>query len=187
MNRKELMDKLGQIDPTKDSEMNLLAEQVLRDARETSRSAVNVWLDLTNFEMSNRASDLLGLIEDVAVVPLMEVPSPPGSMQRVWMLQTLVAAELELRQKIVKKLDELMDDKNTVPIPFYVGSLEEPPVPRRVCDEAYVLMRQMMNLSENREQYYLNVDNFLNLSEKEKDGEIDKTRKSRTWTRWIQD
>ena len=60
--------------------------------------------------------------------------------------------------------------------------MEEAPAARRVCDEAYLQLRRLLNPRESVERYHLNASAFLQLSTEEKENEIRKARKSRMFS-----
>jgi hypothetical protein len=185
MKRDELNDKFSKLNPANHADMDSFFETVKDKARETTYAAVTLWTEPES-KMSAKAASLLADIDDLAIVPLLDAPELTDVSQRVWLLETVVAAQLELRDKIVTKLEKMLDDKSMVPLPKDTGPVEEPPPPRRVCDEAYVLMRRLVNFDEGKTTHYMNVEAFLNLPNAKKDVEIRKARESRTWTQLVE-
>jgi len=104
----------------------------------------------------------------------------------VWRLRSLVEGELQLRERLLSRLDPLLEDRTAVPMPPPPGDAEEPVLPRRVCDEAYLLVRHMLNPQEGPLTFQLNSREFLGMSDKEKNAEIEKARKTRTWTQFVE-
>lgn len=186
MKYEQLIEALRGIDHRKHDEMDFFSKNIVDKARESARAAVDIWIgpDVT---MAEKAAYLLIDMEDLAIIPLLEAPDTLTNTQLAWLLRVVVNAELRIRNVVVAKLDEMLDDKSNVPLPKDEEPIEEPPPPRRVCDEAYVLMRQLINFGETEETYYMNVEAFLNLSDNEKDVEIRKARDSRIWSQLIED
>ncbi len=185
MTPEQLIEALRRLDPEKRAEFDQLALAVRNQSRELGRSAVTVWKG-TDVRMSDKAALLIAQIGDLGIVPLLEATDIPGVAKPVWMLRNVVEAEMVLREKIRERIDSMFDDKNPVPMPRASGQIEEPPVPRRVCDEAYILMRRLLNSSESQMNYLMNVRAFLSLGEQEKNKEIQKARQTRTWTMFVE-
>ena len=57
--------------------------------------------------------------------------------------------------------------------------VEEKPAPRRICDEAYLMYRRLLNTRESEEDYLVNRRIFLKQTDDDKDREIFFARKSR--------
>lgn len=79
-------------------------------------------------------------------MPLLE-PNPALPEQRTTLIEQAVEAEVALRRKVIARIDALLDDRTPIPVPVS-GPAEQRPPPRRVCDEAYLLMRQMVHFGE---------------------------------------
>jgi hypothetical protein len=80
-----------------------------------------------------------------------------------------------------------MEDRRQAPPQQADAAMEEQPPPIRVCDEAYLQLRRLLNIEEGDPQYFLNARAFLNLGNAEKDAEIHRARKSRGWSRLVGD
>ena len=176
----QLIEALRRLNPNQPDAMDALADRVVTESRLPARSAVALLVD-PDPKMSESAASLLSRIGDLAAVPLLESSDPPDPLQRVWKMQTIVDVHLELRAKIVPLLDKMLADKTQVPW-RKMPRVEEAPVSSRICDEAYVLMRRLMNLHEDRAEYLANARAFLRLTNEEKDAEILKAKESRVWS-----
>ncbi len=133
-----------------------------------------------------KASAVLRGIGDVAMTPLVESLKADSPEQLVWELQKVVEIQLVNRARIVDWLNKMLDDKRPVKpaeLPPYV---EERPLPRRVCDEAYLIMRRLFAL-EDDEAEMLNADAFLEMTDEDRDGEIGRARRTGKWTSLIEE
>lgn len=180
MTPKELIEALRRISPKEQFQLDELAKDVVRDSRALPRAAVAHLTDPNQNLADNSLSLLIG-IEDVATVPLLEAPEPAEAYDRVARMTIVVDSHLEVRNTIVERLKKMLDDKR--PMNYQkMPRVEETPPPSRVCDEAYVLLRRLLNTAEDKETQIANTRLFLRLPEARKDIEIRKAQNSRTWT-----
>jgi hypothetical protein len=101
----------------------------------------------------------------------------------VWDIQLLGDIVFDARRRVVEKLDGLSEDKRDVPVGDGPAPSDEKPLPRRVCDEAYLILRRLLS-SEPEEALYLNSRLFLKLSIEQKDQEIFFAKRERRFTRF---
>lgn len=186
MTRIDFIQRLTALNPDDDAGMTTLAQAVMNDAREPARAAMQLRM-AAEAALANKAAILLSRIEEAALIPLLEPTGAQNSLQAVWLLRVGVNVELELRKGIVKFLHGMLDDKRRVPIPKNAGPMEETPPPLRVCDEAYMQMRRVLNLQEKQDQYFMNTRAFLNLPEAKKNEEIQKAKQLGIWTQLVEE
>jgi hypothetical protein len=180
MTREDLLKYLRDPDETK---LVGLGRAVQADARSVPNAVVTVFLGADE-RVSGRAQLLLAHLDDLAIVPLVEAPNPSSADQRAWMMIRSVKAELALRQRIIARLDKMLDDRAPLENPSF-GPTEKAPPRRRVCDEAYALMRQIVHFGESKGKAEVEIDVFMNSPDKFKDAQIEKARKSATWNQAI--
>jgi hypothetical protein len=180
MTREKLLEQLRALDQAK---VDALGPSLATTARAAPRSAVELYLGADE-DAADKAQRLLIGLDDLAIVPLVEAANPPSAQQRLWMVARSVAAELALRQKVIGKLDKLLDDKSPLPVQTR-GPTEQKPPERRVCDQAYLLMRQIVHFGESPEDASVQAQLFLNAPPDFRDEQIRKARASATWNRAI--
>lgn len=116
------------------------------------------------------------------VLPLLLDSLPVGRPNDlVWELQTAISIQSANRAKIAKILMELLSDQREIEPDDPFASAEDRAPVRRVCDEAYLLLRRLQVWSETDEQLYLNQNAYLKMSMEERDAEIKRRRGERTW------
>jgi len=118
---------------------------------------------------------------DVAFTPLLGGLSPDVPEDYVWDMKTVMDLQLNNRVKLAKVLENMLEDKRSLEMPEPPPDTEEEFLPRRVCDEAYLLMRQLLSFEEGEEEQFFNTNAFLNLSDEEKDTEIKRVQTSKKW------
>jgi hypothetical protein len=183
MTREQFSERFYRLSDTDQVGITALAKQVMDDAREAVRAAVEAW-STGNAGQEQKAASILSALDELAFVPLTEKGDPPDPQRRVWFLRMAGSSYLEPRAKIIAAINRMLEDKRKPPVrPSSEPPMEEnPPIPR-VCDEAYLAHRQLLNFAESREQYYQNAHAFLALSEDQKDAEIQNLKKSNIWKR----
>ena len=80
------------------------------------------------------------------------------------------------------RVDTLLDDQETLPRRL-AGPIEQPPPKRRVCDQAYLLMRKIVHWGESLLDASVQENQFLNLPDDLKDARITEARVSGIWNR----
>ena len=178
----EFYTHLVQLGPNDDEGLTALTQKVLEDSRDAPNTAARLWKEGGRF--APQARQVLGELEDVALVPVISQGDPAAVQEVVWALRTMGAQTAELERKIVKYIDAHLGDARKMPVRTDLGPMEEKPPVVRVCDEAYLQMRRLLNVEESTQQYLANSRAFLNLPEDQKNEEIHKAKESRAWTRW---
>src|SRR5262249_20254 len=155
------------LSPDQRAALRVLSKNVVTDSRALAR-AVAAQINDTDRNLAANAMSILIGIEDLAAVPLLEVPEPLDPYDPLARINILIDSHLEIRNMIVTRLKKMLDDKR--PMNYkQVHRVEEPPPPSRVCDEAYVLLRRLLNTSEAEDLQLENTRFFLELPEASKD------------------
>jgi len=183
MTREDFLEKFGQLALTDELGASALAREVVDDARAPVRAAVEQWV--TNPAQAAKARTVLGELEELAFVPLTERGDPADPRQRVWLLRTAGRSHSEFRAKLVAMITRMLEDRRRpAPRPSSETKPEESTAPSaipRVCDEAYLAHRQLLNFAESTEDYAATENAFLALPEAKRDEEIQRLKQSRTW------
>lgn len=180
MYNKEAAFILRELGPEDDEELRKLGSAVSETSLKGPRAVVKVLHSADEDDFLKGAAVLLSM-EDVALKPLLDTLSPDVPERHVWDMQVIVDLQLKNKMRIAKALENMLDDKRPVPRPETPPSVEEKPIPRRVCDEAYLMMRKLLAFEETEEEQFFNADEFLNKSDGEKDAEIARAKTSKRW------
>ena len=180
----QLAQRLASLDAEDENGLASLTDEIVQEDRRDARAAVRLWVG-GDPAMSRKALVLLSGLHDLAAVPLLESQGPLTPEKEAWLLATVADAQIQLRSDVVRRIDLALADRRPVPLPeeYQQGGMEETPPPRRVCDEAYALMRRMTRPDENEEQYQAKLRAFLELVDKQKDAEIKREKSGRAWRR----
>jgi len=162
-----------------------LAKDELASARAIPRLATSLWAK-ADPELSANALAFLSEIGDLAIVPVLEAPLRDDPQAAVQALNLLAEAELSLRQRVIERVDQLLDDKRPIPPRPQIGPKpDEPNHPRRVCDEAYVAMRRLVHFGESQYGSVVEVSFFYAAPEVSRDKAIAEARRSHDWRRAV--
>jgi hypothetical protein len=180
MTTEEVVNAVRQADATDDQVLDGLSRKLTDQAWAPIRALVQLAVqgDPKTFD---KAAHVLSGIGDLAVIPLLDGPKQKPAPLRLWNLEMALAAHISDRDKIVAGLEVMLADKTVIDWAT-VGPVERAPQPSRVCDEAYLLMRRLLNVGEGRTASVHERNAFLRLSDQAKDDEIAKAKHSRTWT-----
>ena len=185
MTQDQFNDRLRPLDDKKMRELTALTGDIRREASEPIQAAVALALG-HDPKSAPMAKYVLADLGELAVAPLLAAPiegAPP--FEKVWLCQTVVSADLELRAAIVRLLDKMLEIKTIVPPVQAIGAMEESLPPTRVCDEAYLQMRRLLNISEGQATNARAERAFLGFPEVRKDAEIRQARQDKTWTQLL--
>ena len=181
MNRQELIEALSALSRSDRVQLDELTRRVDRETREAVEEAVRIRF-APDEEMARKASYILSRIGDLAIVPLLEAENANAPLDRVWRMKGIVDAQLAVRTEIVALLEQMLNDKDFVPYPEAPGPIEEEPLVERVCDVAYILLRQLVHFGESSDEHEFNTYPYLQINFEDRDNEIDQYRKSKTWS-----
>ncbi len=130
---------------------------------------------------SQNAMGLLMELGDLSLTPLLEASEEAPPDVRVRDMKLIVEAQRNNRNRIVAGLEAMLSDKTTLKLKTLPIGVEEVPPVRRVCDEAYLMMRLLFAI-EDEDTEYDNKDVFLEMTEEERDAEIERIRRTDKWT-----
>ncbi len=88
----------------------------------------------------------------------------------------------DLRLKQGHQLALALDDKRPLPPPKLIGKVEGRVRGKRVCDHAYLLLRQLLLIDDSEEKQAHQEKLFLDLPENRRDLEITKFKQQRAFT-----
>ena len=180
----DIISAMKKID-TEDDESLLNLAQLIRDNSWRNPSKLVDILHSDDDENSTKAAAILLDIDDLALTPILDSINFNNAEDLVWDMETVVDIQLKNRFRIVKILDKMLLDKRMLEQPEPSEEIEEEQVPRRVCDEAYIMMRRLFAL-EDEETELMNVDMFLDLPVEVQDAEIARIKKTKKWVSLIE-
>ena len=118
---------------------------------------------------------------DLLITPMIDSIDSENADNYAWETGIILSAHLQNRNKISLILNSMLLDKRQLKGPQLEGIVEEKPAPRRVCDEAYLMLRKLLALNENEEELMTSERLFLDMSDEDKDEEIDRLKTSMEW------
>ena len=184
MNREEVNEQVATLKPVDVAKIEELVAAIQSDAWEAPQALTELWQGSPS---RDSAMNLLANLGDLAIHPLLDVAANPNLKlaDKVWLWQTVAAATEKLRNDVILRLAKLINDKTVVPVRPMPEPTEAQPAPRRVCDEAYILLRQLLRYTEEPEAQALNINEFLELEFAQRDEEISKTKANQSFTNFL--
>jgi hypothetical protein len=170
------------LNPNDNRKVDSLVESIRSHAWEQTRQVVEMAKQKDPDEQSVQNARLVLLsLGDVGLTPLLDSLPSDSPEKLVWSLQTAVGFHRDNQARIVKILNQLLADKRQLP-PHEQGPFTEEKIPdRRVCDEAYLLMRRLLAM-EGEDDNMVNSRIFLySMSGEERDKEIARLLNTKTW------
>ena len=186
MDNYDLNKQFQNLDPDDTEAVQVLADTIKNRARQDSGKIIKFYLQGSDSD-KEKALEIIPELEELTLYPLLQAAreTPPFMMPQVMSLSLEI--QLNNRKKIIALLNDMLQNQTEIPKLSPEEPTEEELPPRRVCDEAYLLMRRLLNFSESEVNYELNASDFLQLSENEKDSEILKAQNAKTWTNWLKE
>jgi hypothetical protein len=180
MPNKDITKLIREHNPEDEEGLENLATVITQESMKAPREVVTLLHTDNKVDFRKAAVVLLGL-GDLALTPLMESLNPKSPEGYVWDMESIINIQIENRMKIAKVLDKMLLDKRSIKLPELPHE-EEAFIPRRVCDEAYLMLRRLLSFEDDEDEMFLNADTFLNMTENERDVEITRFKKSKRWT-----
>lgn len=167
------------MDPDNPDQLTAVCQQVRERGLKETTEIIRMAHEGNQKEAEN-ARGVVAEIGDLAMAPMLEQLSLDKPEDLVWDIQAIVAFHLENRSRIVKWLDDMLLDTTILPSPILLVPVEEEPTEMRLCDHAYLLMRQLFAL-EDEESELINRDLYVDLTDQERDQEIERARQTKKW------
>jgi hypothetical protein len=169
----------------RESETENVAAKLLAEARQDPRAVVEFCLS-SNQALASAAQNLLLNLEETIIVPAIEA-KPVKRDDGVWLAQVAVEAELGLRKRLAAHLKSLLDDKTLLPPRQKGRHVEQSEPPVRVCDQAYLELRRILNLGESRRSQILEAGRYLELTFDERDPHIQRLKRTQQWSNLLEE
>jgi len=132
-------------------------------------------------EVASAAKFLLLQAGPAALEGLLELPLPEAPDERAWLVDRLLEFELQTRARVRGRIMQLLDDPRWLRDPREGPFLEVYPPRRRVCDHAYVAMRELTHPEEDHVGFKVETEQFLHCPPELKDAALREARHSHTW------
>lgn len=172
---------LYNLDASNESAVQALTLRIGGRAERDVRRLVDLWRG-SDRELAGRAKDVLGRLEALALHPLLRTAGANTAADDGWLLQTVDAANSDLRTIVATRIDALLGDNGKIPRVSTNPSANLDP-DRRVCDEAFALAQRLLD-AELSDQ---SVASFYALSEEDRDERIGAWKESEAWLDWVEE
>lgn len=173
---------LAGIDPAREGTADEAVAAALSELRAPPRRVIEFWLE-PNSGLAERAGQLLALLEESAISVIGEAVR--DSQRRLQLARWFVESYANLHREASHRLATGFSDSRLIPLNPNRRPAEVENPPRRVCDEAYVQLRQLTNLSESAATAQITRDEFLGRPNDDQDREIHQVQTLHQWTRFV--
>jgi hypothetical protein len=185
MTGEEARKRLLAIKPDDDMAVDALADEIERDSRAPLLGLAR--LQQSGQSGAETAGAVLRALEELAVRAILDT-APRGPARRAGDSVGIASAACNaFADRFTTDLTKLLDNTTRIPVPKSARPVEDPEPPRRLCDEAYLLLRRWQKPEEAALARELNRREFLRLEMAERDAEIDRYRRTKGWTEFAGD
>jgi hypothetical protein len=160
-------------------ELSRLSAAMADDAAAPGRALGHALGDVP--EVASVAKFLLLQAGPAALEGLLDLPTPEAPDERAWFVDRLLEFELQTRARVRARILQLLDDPRWLRDPREGQVLEVYPPRRRVCDHAYVTMRELTHPEEDQVGFSVETQQFLHAPAELKDAAIRDARSSHVW------
>jgi hypothetical protein len=175
---------LAALSPREEAKTTALVEEYRKDVAEVRDTAVRY--AQAGHPPAPRALSLIAQLGETAVEGLAGTIAAQKPVPDTALMFELVKGVASAESAVTRRLEAALRDTRLVPQPPEMQALEEVGPPYRVCDEAYVALRRILN-PESHLQYLMESRHFLSLPENAKSQEIDSWLKTNSFTRFLGD
>jgi hypothetical protein len=181
MERSVLTSQLNALADSGESVMSL-ADSLLQDARQNPAALLQIWEQAPGMQSGNCAlqtAESLGILSVSTFLDALERDT--GATTKACMFAAVARLDQMTTERFTTTIIPLLDDKRPLPTVSQLPSDEEPPLERRVCDEAFVLLRRLLLPDEAPEERRSEEKNFLSLDDVDKDRLLGQAHDHNQW------
>jgi hypothetical protein len=171
---------IREFNPNNNKELKDISQRVMEEGWRNTQEIVKIH-HAGNQDDSNRAVMVLMSIRDLATTPLLQSLRDDDPDELTQDMNIIVWSQLDNRVKIIKTLNKMLSDKRPLRPKDFPANVEVTPPSRRVCDEAYIMMRHYVAYEENEDELTANINVFLDMPDDRRDVEILRVKKSKKW------
>src|ERR1700690_4506265 len=184
MNRDVFEQRWAGLNPHQESKARALVEEYRKDLTEVHRAALR-YLPAGG-ENALRVASLLAKLEETAVDTLAKAVAEQKPVPDTALLVDLADGFALAESAVTNRLRSALTDTRMVPVPPDMAGVEELEPPYRVCDEAYIALRRILN-PESSLQNEMESRHFLPLPDADKTREIQFFLQTGAFTRYLED
>lgn len=182
MDRQQVVQRVTALDVNDVKTSDAFIREMRDGSMEAPRALVAMWVNKKEVQKSMR---LIPDMEDLSIRPLLELsPEKLAPTDLAWVLSTASEGVAVLRDLLVRRLLTLLDDVKAAP-QANIPNSEEQPLPRRVCDVAYLALRRVLFFEEKAGTTAMNAWAFLSMTEVQREAEINNFKRTQEFTRFM--
>jgi hypothetical protein len=176
--------RLAALSPRQEAKTSALIEEYRKDVAEVQETALR-YAHSSNPEAA-RGLAIIGQLAETAVGTFADAIGGQQPVPETALLFELARGVTGAEAVVVGRLKKSLNDSRMIPQPPHMQEMEEAGPPYRVCDEAYVALRRILN-AETLVQSLMESRHFLSLPEADKNSEIEAWMQTGAFTRFLAD
>jgi hypothetical protein len=147
MTRAEIRRRLPALGPMDFAAAEQLARDIRRDAREPLTAFPAMLVGLDDAGTAN-AETVARWLEELSILPWLAAAERAQGARRMRLLVEAYCAFRSIEERVRDRLRAALGDRAPIPVRDDLGPTETPVPVTRVCDEAYLLWRQLARPDE---------------------------------------
>ncbi len=156
--------------------LGALTDEITQETLAPARAVVHAWVAGKPAE-ADKAGTVVLELNEVAVTPMLEEMDGSGVNWRWRLADEIVDLLVQQRRELLVRMDPLLTDRSAS-----TASAAGPRDPsRRVCDDAYLLVRRVVSIDDPKRLGLKTVDEFVTLASADRDAEIKTWRRLEIW------
>jgi hypothetical protein len=176
--------RLAALSSRQEADTTALVEEYVKNVRDVQDVAVRHAMSAPPQDF--RALSVITRLGETAVETLAGTIAAQNPVLDTWLLFELAKGVAFAETAVTARLKAALNDTRMVPQPPEMLVLEEVGPPYRVCDEAYVALRRILN-AESFLQNLMESRHFLSLPDTDKNHEIESWLQTSSFTRFLED
>jgi hypothetical protein len=166
--------------------LEALTREIADQSRAPLEAVGGIWASQTGDER-RKAARVLRALEELGIRAWLNQFGRVSATDRLEAAEAVIESYRSVQQRVTEILRPLLDDRTNVPQAAPPEPVEEKRPPTRVCDEAYLLLRQLLKADERQMVALESERAFLHQTDPERDRTIKRYRDKQEWAELLED
>jgi len=180
MTGKEALKRIAALKRHEWDQLEALIRQVVDEARAPLEAVGEVWATHSGDER-RKAACVLRALEELGIRAWLNRFGQVPATERLEAAEAVIDSYRVVQERLTNALRPLLDDTTPLPLPAWPGPIEERRPATRVCDEAYLLLRQLLKADERQMTALESERAFLLQTDPERDRTIRRYKDKQEW------
>jgi hypothetical protein len=181
MTGKEALKRLAALKRNEWDKLEALTRDIDSQSRAPLDTLAGVWTS-QSADDRRKAARVLCELEELGIRAWLTTFGRIAATQRLEAAEPIIDSYRATQRRMSDSLLPLLDDQTKLPSSNLRQSVEEKRPPMRVCDAAYLLLRQLLKADERQMTALQSEAAFLKLTDLQRDREIKRYKDKQTWS-----